>query len=80
MSVGNVFGRGLTKDEPLYIGSIKTNVGHGEGASALNGIIKGILALEAGQVPPNIHFEQPNPKSECTWFLERTCTSTAYKY
>lgn len=62
MSVGKVFGRGLKKDEPLYIGSIKTNVGHGEGASALNGIIKGVLALEAGQVPPNIHFEQPNPK------------------
>jgi len=64
MSVGKVFGRGLTKDQPLYIGSIKTNVGHGEGASALNGVIKGVLALEAGQVPPNIHFEHPNPKSE----------------
>ena len=70
MSVGKVFGRGLTKDEPLYIGSIKPNVGHGEGASALNGIIKGVLALEAGQIPPNIYFGQPNPRSECTWPLK----------
>ena len=62
--MGRVFGRSRVNDDPLYIGSIKTNLGHGEGASALSGIIKGIVSLEGDRVLPNINFEQPNPKSE----------------
>lgn len=64
-SVGKVFGKSRTSDDPLYIGSIKTNLGHGEGTSALSGVIKGIVSLEGDRILPNINFEQPNPKSEC---------------
>ncbi|MEM7342898.1 MAG: SDR family NAD(P)-dependent oxidoreductase, partial [Chloroflexota bacterium] len=49
------------RDEPLWVGSIKTNVGHLEGAAGIAGLIKAILTVQHQQIPPNLHFEQPNP-------------------
>ncbi|MCJ1452321.1 hypothetical protein MMC28_002663, partial [Mycoblastus sanguinarius] len=46
--------------EPLYIGAIKTNIGHLKGASGLAGLIKTILVLERGIIPPNIWFKTTN--------------------
>lgn len=48
----------------IYIGSVKPNLGHSEGASGLTSVIKSILALEHRMIPPNIKFNNPNPKSE----------------
>ncbi|GAT27795.1 polyketide synthase [Aspergillus luchuensis] len=56
-AVARVFG-----SRGMYIGSVKTNFGHGEGASGLTGVIKAILSLERRIIPPNMHFAQPNPK------------------
>ncbi|KAL1838185.1 hypothetical protein VTJ49DRAFT_2966 [Mycothermus thermophilus] len=56
-AVGNVFG-----DKGVYIGSVKPNVGHTEGNSGLTSLIKAVLALEKGLIPPNIKFQNPNPK------------------
>lgn len=44
------------------MGSIKTNIGHTEGCSGLAGIIKTVLCLEKGVLPPNAGFENLNPK------------------
>ncbi|KAL3480474.1 putative polyketide synthase [Aspergillus californicus] len=44
-----------------WIGAVKPNVGHSEGASGLTSLIKAVLALERRTIPPNIHFESPNP-------------------
>lgn len=55
-AVGRVFG-----ESGVYIGSIKPNFGHTEGASGLLSVIKTVLALENSTVPPNIKFLRPNP-------------------
>ena len=45
-----------------YSGAVKSNFGHLEGGSGLAGLIKTILVLEKGIIPPNANFECLNPK------------------
>ncbi|KAI1416673.1 hypothetical protein F5Y13DRAFT_205511 [Hypoxylon sp. FL1857] len=46
----------------VYIGSVKPNLGHSEGASGITSLMKCVLALENKVIPPNIKFHKPNPK------------------
>lgn len=46
---------------PLLMGSVKSNMGHSEPASGLCSIAKMLIAMEAGVIPPNLHFNKPNP-------------------
>ncbi|XP_039332582.1 fatty acid synthase [Saimiri boliviensis] len=51
-----------TRQEPLLIGSTKSNMGHPEPASGLAALAKVLLSLEHGLWAPNLHFHNPNPE------------------
>ncbi|KAI0444956.1 polyketide synthase PksD [Xylaria telfairii] len=61
-ALGRVFKKSRSSKEPLYIGSIKANIGHLEGCSGLAGIVKSIMVLEKGIIPPTALLEKVNPK------------------
>lgn len=48
-------------EEPLVMGSVKTNLGHLETAAGVASLIKSALVVSRGQIPPSLHFETPNP-------------------
>jgi acyl transferase domain-containing protein len=58
-ALGAVFGPG--RHEPLRLGAVKTNIGHLEPAAGIAGFIKIILSLLHEELPPNLHFQRPNP-------------------
>ena len=55
-AVATVFG-----EKGVFIGSVKPNMGHSEGAAGVTSVIKAVLALEKQIIPPNINFKTPNP-------------------
>ena len=48
--------------QPLFVGSVKTNIGHLEGCAGLAGLMKTVLCLENGVIVPSINYERPNPR------------------
>jgi acyl transferase domain-containing protein/acyl carrier protein len=56
------FRLGTSENGFCALASVKANVGHLDTAAGVAGLIKTVLALEHRQIPPAVHFEQPNPK------------------
>lgn len=60
-SLAAVFGEDREPGRPLWIGSIKTNLGHLEGAAGIAGFIKAVLMLQNREIPVHLHLEHPTP-------------------
>ena len=61
LALGNILGQNRSSQQPLFVGSVKTNFGHLEAAAGIAGLIKVVLSLHHQQIPPNLHFKTPNP-------------------
>ena len=78
-AIHSAFKNSRPPGQPLYIGAVKSNIGHLEGASGLAGLIKSILVLENGIIPPNIWFERVNPKIPVEdWGIDFPVQNTAW--
>ncbi|MFZ4815110.1 MAG: type I polyketide synthase, partial [Phototrophicaceae bacterium] len=56
-----VYGAGRSSENPLIVGSAKTNLGHLEAAAGIAGLIKIALTVHHGQIAPHLNLEHPNP-------------------
>ncbi|XVS67516.1 SDR family NAD(P)-dependent oxidoreductase [Actinosynnema sp. CA-299493] len=59
-ALGAAYGRGRDGD-PLRVGSVKTNIGHLEGAAGIAGLVKAVLAIDRRELPASLNFTTPNP-------------------
>lgn len=60
-AIMEVYGQNRSKDEPLKIGSVKSNIGHLEAAAGMASILKVLLSLKHEMIPGNLNFNTPNP-------------------
>lgn len=60
-AISNVFCEGRDPAKPLFVGTSKPNIGHSEAASGSAGLIKTIIAMEKGFIPPNILLDNIKP-------------------
>ncbi|MEH1015677.1 SDR family NAD(P)-dependent oxidoreductase [Micromonospora sp. CPCC 206060] len=61
-ALSEVYGRGSTDTGWCGLGAVKSNIGHLISAAGIAGLVKTVLALHHGLIPPTLHYRRPNPR------------------
>uniref|UniRef100_UPI0027393CBF type I polyketide synthase n=1 Tax=Symbioplanes lichenis TaxID=1629072 RepID=UPI0027393CBF len=76
-ALGAVLGRGRPASRPLVVGSVKTNIGHLEGAAGIAGLLKTVLMIRHRAVAASLNFASPNPDIAFDEWRLRVATSSS---
>lgn len=77
-AIAEVFSELRSEEEPLYVGALKSNIGHLEGAAGIAGLMKAVLTLKVAIIPPNVWFEKENPRIPAKWNLKFPIAATPW--